>query len=120
MIYVGALICSTELGSSSNPDLVATFGSLYVSMYSHFKLMTLEAWPDICQWAMDEHPLWALYFIFYIVITNLALVNLVTGLITDGIVQEGSTEDWSSEMKIVEAEPFAVTLREIVVSQGID
>lgn len=114
VIYIGALFCASELGTSDDPNLQATFGTLWSSMYSHFKIMTLEAWPDICGWAMEQNALWAAYFIGYILITNLALVNLVTGLIMDGVLQGAKTEDWSSELMVVEAGPFVQTVRDII------
>lgn len=110
-MYIGALICSSELGQSENENLRRTFGTIWLSIYSHFKILTLEAWPDICNWAMEESPIWALYFIAYIVIVNLALVNLLTGLIMDGVCQYAQAEDWSSELQVVEATPFVEAMR---------
>mmetsp|Transcript_44602 Transcript_44602/g.103119 ORF Transcript_44602/g.103119 Transcript_44602/m.103119 type:complete len:708 (-) Transcript_44602:176-2299(-) len=114
VIYIGAVFCASELGKADNDDLKRAFGSIWYSMYSHFKIMTLEAWPDICGWAMEQHPLWALYFITYILIANLVLVNLITGLVMDGVLQSAKKEDWTSELMVVEAKPFVETLRSIV------
>ena len=36
------------------PHISTSAGSLEVSIFSHFKLMTLEQWVDICNWAMEE------------------------------------------------------------------
>jgi len=120
VIYIGALFCASELGAADHQELQRAFGTIWSSMYSHFKIMTLEAWPDLCGWAMEQSNLWAAYFIGYILITNLALVNLVTGLVMDGVLQGGRVEDWSSELMVVEAGPFVQTVRNMIGAQDQD
>ncbi len=51
LIYIGALFCASELGS--NQKLKGVFGNIWISIFSHFKLMTLEQWVDICSLAME-------------------------------------------------------------------
>mmetsp|Transcript_49906 Transcript_49906/g.139699 ORF Transcript_49906/g.139699 Transcript_49906/m.139699 type:complete len:897 (-) Transcript_49906:180-2870(-) len=113
-MYFGALICTNELGRSDNPDLEAAFGSLGSSWYSHFKLMTLEAWPDLNGNAMEESSLWAAYFIGFIAITSLVLVNVVTGLIMDGVVNNDAALCWSAECQACEAQQFLDILNKFI------
>ncbi|CAK0859522.1 unnamed protein product [Prorocentrum cordatum] len=117
VIYIGALICAAMLGNNEDPTLSGYFSSVWVSMYSHFKLMTLEAWPDINDAAMEHSSaLWVLYFVVYIIITNMALLNLVIGLIMDGVVQNAKTGDEDGDvLKAIEAQPFQGLLRDQVV-----
>lgn len=115
--YVGALICSVDLGCSQHEELQESFGSVFAGMYTHFKLCTLDGWATLCHYATHENPLWAVYFVTFIAITNLALVNIVTGLIVESAVQNGKDEDWSDEMLIVEAAPFIDIIRETVRKQ---
>ena len=51
LIYIGALFCASELGP--NQKLKGVFGNIWISIFSHFKLMTLEQWVDICSLAME-------------------------------------------------------------------
>lgn len=104
--YIGALFCAMELGHSEHAELRHAFGSMGSSFYTHFKLMTFEQWPDICTWALEESPLWVLYLLCYMALTNLALINLMTGLIMDGVVKNSKEDDWSSELHACEAGPF--------------
>ena len=50
--------------------------------------MTLDDWPDVASHAMAEtsapFPM-ALYFVIFIVITNMTLLNLVTGVILENV-----------------------------------
>ena len=114
LIYIGALFCASELGSSGNAQLRSLFGNLWASIFSHFKLMTLEQWVDVCNLAMEESPLWAVYFLCFIILTNLTLVNLVTGLIITGVVEHAKEEDWTWLEQLVEEIPFIEALEGLV------
>ena len=119
LIYIGALFCASELGSSDNAQLRSLFGNLWISIFSHFKLMTLEQWVDVCNLAMEESPIWAVYFLCFIILTNLTLVNLVTGLIITGVVEHAKEEDWTWLEQLVEEAPFIEALEGLVAkSQG--
>ena len=117
LIYIGALFCASELGSADNAQLRSLFGNLWASIFSHFKLMTLEQWVDVCNLAMEESPIWAVYFLCFIILTNLTLVNLVTGLIITGVVEHAKEEDWTWLEQLVEEVPFIEAL-EGLVSKG--
>mmetsp|Transcript_43356 Transcript_43356/g.101173 ORF Transcript_43356/g.101173 Transcript_43356/m.101173 type:complete len:610 (-) Transcript_43356:35-1864(-) len=114
LIYIGALFCASELGHSDNVQLRSLFGNLWASIFSHFKLMTLEQWVDVCNLAMEENPVWAVYFLCFIILTNLTLVNLVTGLIITGVVEHAKEEDWTWLEQLVEEVPFIEALEELV------
>jgi len=104
LIYIGALFCASELGS--NEKLKGVFGNIWISIFSHFKLMTLEQWVDICSLAMEVNPVWAVYFLCFIILTNLTLVNLVTGLIITGVVEHAREDNWTWQQRLVEEAPF--------------
>eukprot|EP00927_Polykrikos_kofoidii_P008659 TRINITY_DN13605_c0_g2_i1.p1 TRINITY_DN13605_c0_g2~~TRINITY_DN13605_c0_g2_i1.p1 ORF type:complete len:994 (-),score=220.12 TRINITY_DN13605_c0_g2_i1:40-3021(-) len=114
VMYIGALFCANTLGRSENPLLQQAFGSFWVSFYSHFKMMTLEGWPDMNGEAMKESAWWPCYFIGYITLTNLALVNLVLGLIMEGVTSMSKHPGWQAEMHACEAAVFFDTICEIV------
>eukprot|EP00929_Paragymnodinium_shiwhaense_P012170 TRINITY_DN11889_c0_g1_i3.p1 TRINITY_DN11889_c0_g1~~TRINITY_DN11889_c0_g1_i3.p1 ORF type:complete len:953 (+),score=252.40 TRINITY_DN11889_c0_g1_i3:85-2943(+) len=119
VMYVGSLFCASELGSSSNEELQEAFGSMGMSLYSHFKLLTLEQWPDLSAAAMQESPWWIVYFVLYIALCNLALVNLVTGLIMDGVMKNNRKDQFRSETEAAEASPFVDVIRDMVSEHGV-
>jgi len=125
LIYISAVFCCSQFGVLKNEELNAFFGTLWLSMYSHFKLMTLEQWPDILASAMEVNVLWAPYFIFFIFLTNLTLVNLVTGLIIESVIENAQDHDRTWEEKLVEEMPFLEVMEEILIgfdadSDGLD
>lgn len=120
LIYIGALFCASELGTSQNDEMRRIFGNIWVSIFSHFKLMTLEQWVDICNAAMEVNPLWAVYFLCFIILTNLTLVNLVTGLIITGVVEHAREDNWTWQERLVEETPFVKATEEMVKKMGIE
>mmetsp|Transcript_26648 Transcript_26648/g.48847 ORF Transcript_26648/g.48847 Transcript_26648/m.48847 type:complete len:662 (+) Transcript_26648:59-2044(+) len=114
-MYTGALFCMTTLGASDHPELQHSFGSVGDSLYTHFKLITLEAWPEINRQAMEVSWLWGFYFVAFIMIMNLALVNLVTGVIMEGVMSIAAQEGrWHGDMYGIEAARFLAFIRERV------
>lgn len=112
LIYIGALFCASELGHDQK--LKGVFGNIWISIFSHFKLMTLEQWVDICNLAMEVNPVWAVYFLFFIILTNLTLVNLVTGLIITGVVEHAREDNWTWQQRLVEEAPFMKAIHDFV------
>ena len=120
LIYIGALFCASELGTSQNERMREVFGNIWVSIFSHFKLMTLEQWVDICNNAMEVSPFWAIYFLCFIILTNLTLVNLVTGLIITGVVEHAREDNWTWQERLVEEQPFIKATEGVVKRMGLD
>lgn len=90
MMYVGALGCVILLGREES--LSEYFGSVWMGLYTHFMIITLEAWPDISDSVMDtSSALWACYFIVFICVTSLAVMNLVTGIIGEKLLNASDT-----------------------------
>ncbi|CAL1128939.1 unnamed protein product [Cladocopium goreaui] len=58
MMYLPAIFVTQTFGKSKDPDpqLVAAFGSLPQSMYTLFKVMTMETWPDLARHAGKVSP----------------------------------------------------------------
>jgi voltage-gated sodium channel len=63
------------------------FGSVLRSMLTLFIVMTLEGWPDIARVTM-AHYHWslALVFVAFIMVVNITLLNLVTGIIVENVL----------------------------------
>ncbi|CTQ32524.1 ion transporter [Jannaschia rubra] len=89
IFYVGAVI-ATKLFGPTFPDW---FGSLPLSGYTLFQIMTLESWSmGIVRPVMEVHPhAWA-FFVPFILVTTFAVVNLLVGLIVNSM-QDAHAEE---------------------------
>jgi len=105
LMYLGSLFCvillvGGGLWEINAPSVVHYFGSVGRALWTHFQIVTLEAWPNICDIVMEAtgQTLWAVYFVLIISITSLCLLNLVTGVVCEKLMSTGamSTKDWAS------------------------
>jgi voltage-gated sodium channel len=63
------------------------FGSVLRSMLTLFIVMTLEGWPDIARVTMHHYsPYMAFVFVGFIMVVNITLLNLVTGIIVENVL----------------------------------
>jgi voltage-gated sodium channel len=82
IFYIGAVI-STKLFAASFPDW---FGSLPLSAYTLFQIMTLESWSmGIVRPVMEVYPYAWAFFVPFIMVTTFAVVNLLVGLIVNSM-----------------------------------
>lgn len=89
IFYVFAVM-STKLFGASHPDL---FGSLSISMFTLFQIMTLEGWGETVRAIAVTHPFAKLYFIIYILITTFTVLNLFVAVIVDAMQREHLAEE---------------------------
>ena len=81
------------------------FGNLSTGLWSLFKVVTLEGWPDIAHGVMSEYDLAWLYFVPFIVLASLIMLNIVLGIILDTVeesrqanrVEPGATHEQLSQ-----------------------
>ena len=74
---------STKLFGEAFPDW---FGSIGLSAYSLFQIMTLESWSmGIVRPVMEVFPYAWAFFIPFILATTFVVVNLVVGLIVNSM-----------------------------------
>ncbi|MBM1633072.1 ion transporter [Sulfitobacter mediterraneus] len=93
IFYIGSVI-STKLFAASFPDW---FGTLGLSAYSLFQIMTLESWSmGIVRPVMEVYPLAWMFFIPFIMVTTFAVVNLLVGLIVNSM-QDAHHEEADAE-----------------------
>ncbi|WP_187428450.1 hypothetical protein ROLI_043640 [Roseobacter fucihabitans] len=82
IFYIGAVI-ATKLFAASFPEW---FGSLPLSGYTLFQIMTLESWSmGIVRPVMEIYPYAWAFFVPFIMITTFAVVNLLVGLIVNSM-----------------------------------
>ncbi|MEM9966529.1 MAG: ion transporter [Pseudomonadota bacterium] len=93
IFYIGSVI-ATKLFASSFPEW---FGTLGLSAYSLFQIMTLESWSmGIVRPVMNVYPLAWMFFIPFIMVTTFAVVNLLVGLIVNSM-QDAHHEETNAE-----------------------
>lgn len=120
MMYLGALFCALMIGNSENEEVAGFFGSVFLCMLTHFKLATLEGWPDISDAAMQESPVWGVYFILFILLTNMSLMNLVTGVICEKVMEKAQRDKFDKDAMEAEMMKFRTVLRTLFDMYDID
>lgn len=91
LIFYIASVMATKLFGAAFPDW---FGTLGVSAYSLFQIMTLESWSmGIVRPVMEVYPEAWLFFVPFIMITTFAVVNLLVGLIVNSMQVAHSAEE---------------------------
>lgn len=84
MFYVFAVM-ATKLFGADYPDW---FGSLHLSFFSLFQIMTLEGWADMVREIMTTHPLAWLFFVVYILGATFTVLNLFIAVIVDAMQRQ--------------------------------
>ena len=90
MIFYIAAVMATKLFAESFPDW---FGSIPLSAYTLFQVMTLESWSmGIVRPVMEVYPYAWMFFVPFILVTTFAVVNLLVGLIVNSM-QDAHAEE---------------------------
>lgn len=94
VMYYVAAVMGTNFFRDSNPDL---FGGLGASLFTLFKMMTLEGWPDIADRVLEHKPGAWPFFVIFIVLTTFTTLNLLFGIIV-GAMEDAKEEDARTQM----------------------
>lgn len=90
IFYIGSVM-ATKLFGDAFPEW---FGTLGLSAYSLFQIMTLESWSmGIVRPVMIQYPYAWAFFIPFIMVTTFAVVNLLVGLIVNSMQDAHHAED---------------------------
>ena len=91
LIFYIASVIATKLFGAAFP---AWFGTLGLSAYSLFQIMTLESWSmGIVRPVMEIYPYAWVFFVPFILVTTFAVVNLVVGLIVNSMQDAHAEEE---------------------------
>ncbi|MCG6882986.1 MAG: ion transporter [Silicimonas sp.] len=91
LIFYIAAVIATKLFGDIFPDW---FGTLGLSAYSLFQIMTLESWSmGIVRPVMEVYPYAWVFFVPFILVTTFAVVNLVVGLIVNSMQDAHAEEE---------------------------
>ena len=97
LLFVFAVM-GTRMFGETHPEL---FGSLGLSAFSLFTVMTLEGWPDLAREVMRTHPMAWTFFITFIVLSSWAVLNLVIGVIVDSMQSHTREQEEALEHEIL-------------------
>lgn len=75
--YVFGVVATKLFGE----EFPAWFGSLWLSMFSLFQIMTLEGWAEIARDVMSLYPAAWMFFVAFILVATFTVLNLFIGLI---------------------------------------
>jgi len=108
ILFVAAVI-ATKLFGESFPEM---FGDLFVSMFTLFTIMTLEGWPDKAERVIDVYPYAWIFFVSYILVATLTMLNLFVAIIVNAMENEAlggqatkqSQEELLTELKALRGE----------------
>jgi len=81
IFYVFAVMATMMFGDRHDE----TFGSLDRSLFTLFQIMTLEGWAEITRKIMEEQPLAWLFFVPFILVTTLTVLNLFVAIIVNSM-----------------------------------
>jgi len=78
----GIMFCNL-LWDTDDPKITASFGNLELSMWSMFRLMTMDNWVNLIQPTLNYNPNFLILFIFYIFLASIALMSLVPAIFVE-------------------------------------
>jgi len=128
LFYIFAIM-STSLYAETFPQW---FGSLGVSFYTLFQIMTLESWSmGIVRPIMEVHPYAWAFFIPFIFIVTFIMINLIIAIVVDAmaeinkdqeikVVEEVHSHDDEIKLEIQELKSEIRELKEILISRAKD
>ncbi|MFT7057562.1 MAG: voltage-gated sodium channel [Pseudorhodobacter sp.] len=90
IFYIGSVMATKLFG----PSFEEWFGTIGLSAYSLFQIMTLESWSmGIVRPVMTQFPYAWAFFVPFIMMTTFAVVNLLVGLIVNSMQDAHNAEE---------------------------
>lgn len=116
MFYVASVLATKLFGMHPDLQMREFFGSIGDSAFTLFQVMTLECWSmAVVRPTMAHYP-WAwLFFVPFIIVTSLMVLNLFIGIIVDAlqVAQLRPREADKREIKQFAAEEADLILRRL-------
>ncbi|MDP3379032.1 MAG: ion transporter [Brevundimonas sp.] len=100
LIFYVASVMATKLFGADFPHW---FGSIPLSAYSLFQIMTLESWSmGIVRPVMEVHPYAWMFFVPFILCTTFTMLNLFIGIVVNAMQSEHEEEAKAERHKLEE------------------
>lgn len=120
LIFYIASVIATKLFGASFPDW---FGTLGLSAYSLFQIMTLESWSmGIVRPVMEVFPYAWAFFVPFIIITAFSVLNLFIGLLVNtmqGAVEAEEQQEFEVLRELVRSETDQVDMHVLELKEEI-
>lgn len=107
LFYVSAVM-TTQIFGIAGGKMAEFYGTIPQSMWTLFRLMTLDGWYDVARDTMVLFPYSWTFFVIFIVVMTFAVLNLFIGIIVDAMNtlhdEAGDSrahKDHSEEMKLL-------------------
>eukprot|EP00747_Dinoflagellata_sp_TGD_P181482 gnl/TRDRNA2_/TRDRNA2_35343_c0_seq1.p1 gnl/TRDRNA2_/TRDRNA2_35343_c0~~gnl/TRDRNA2_/TRDRNA2_35343_c0_seq1.p1 ORF type:complete len:507 (+),score=103.62 gnl/TRDRNA2_/TRDRNA2_35343_c0_seq1:184-1704(+) len=85
--------CCDEGDAFHDDEVSQWFGTMPRTLFTLFQFMTLEGWPDIARVTLADSPLLTIFYIGFIILTNVTLLNTVAGVLTENVLAVARRED---------------------------
>ncbi len=105
--YAFAVVATKLFGG----DFPQWFGTLWLSMFSLFQIMTLEGWADVAREVMSIHAAAWLFFLSFILLATFTVLNLFIGLIVKAMDEPTVSAD--DDQRAATARDIALLREEI-------
>lgn len=101
VFYVFSVMATKLYGT----DFPQWFGTLHISFFSLFQIMTLEGWADMVREIMKTHPYSWVFFVIYILFATFTVLNLFIAVIVDAMQRQHHEEEFAEaeSLKRIEA-----------------
>eukprot|EP00746_Dinoflagellata_sp_MGD_P011750 gnl/MRDRNA2_/MRDRNA2_124765_c0_seq1.p1 gnl/MRDRNA2_/MRDRNA2_124765_c0~~gnl/MRDRNA2_/MRDRNA2_124765_c0_seq1.p1 ORF type:complete len:589 (+),score=99.42 gnl/MRDRNA2_/MRDRNA2_124765_c0_seq1:150-1916(+) len=113
MLFTAGIFCTIMWGRDQTYP-VNSFRSVPISMFTLFQIVTMEGWPKIYDEASYGHPYSWIFFVLFIFMGNLVLLNMMTGVIVENVLQIARDAEKAQAEKEVKKRKLATSRLERV------
>lgn len=95
ILYISAVM-ATKLFATTAPQY---FGDLWLSLFTMFQIMTMEAWAEITRQIMATQPMAWIFFVIYILISTFAVLNLFIAVVVNAMQENFAADNKKEQAK---------------------
>jgi len=100
VLYIFALLMTELFGA----EHAGYFGTVGMSMFTMFQIMTLSGWEEVARDVMSDHPWTWIIFVFYVIVSSYIIFNMVTAILVEGLQSEYDREERRRESAAAQAD----------------
>jgi len=88
---------SHHISRLDEEDLQMYFGDVVTTMFTLFRIITMDSWHDVARPVVDNLPSWRLFFVAFIAFGSWTMISLLTAVVSDHMIAA------TADLKEVEA-----------------